>query len=249
MLRARRHRGFTLTEVAIVLGIVAMVTGVTISALSSTSIAEVRATSRRLASMSRSAYEQSVLTGQIHRLAIDLGSKTKAASVTLQSTPELLRFADNEPVIARVKPGGGLGGWQSLAQGFMFGGDEDGEEGPGLDGFLPGGIDELLGLMPSELESPDDFDDESGMKADGFETVGKPVVIDTDLAIFDVWVEGMDDPQTEGVAYLYFFPHGYTQKAYIHIGVAETGEGGYTLELEPLTGRPVVHEEYVEPER
>ena len=35
--------------------------------------------------------------------------------------------------------------------------------------------------------------------------------------VLDIWVQGMPEVASAGVIYLYFFPHGYTQDAVIHL--------------------------------
>ncbi|MEL6545753.1 MAG: hypothetical protein AAFQ82_14060, partial [Myxococcota bacterium] len=138
----------TLTEIAIALAILAMAVGIVATAASGASAGDLRAASARIASMCRAAYDQAALSGQIHRLAIEFqktdagGNVSSSATVTVEATPEKLRFADGESILARATPqSGALGGWTSLSSGFAFAGDE--EEAPNLDNFLPGGIEGL----------------------------------------------------------------------------------------------------------
>lgn len=50
----------------------------------------------------------------------------------------------------------------------------------------------------------------------------------------DVRVEGRRDAITEGIAYVYFFPGGQAQRAYVPV---VDGDNLYTIVLEPFTGR------------
>src|SRR5690606_9525497 len=65
------------------------------------------------------------------------------------------------------------------------------------------------------------------------------------VKLMDVWVQGMDKPATEGPVYLYFFPHGYTQDALIHL--ADADGRVFTVKIYALTGRTRIIGEYVEP--
>ncbi|MFA6034207.1 MAG: prepilin-type N-terminal cleavage/methylation domain-containing protein [Myxococcota bacterium] len=52
---------------------------------------------------------------------------------------------------------------------------------------------------------------------------------------------------TKGTGYLYFFPGGYTERAYINL--ADDNAHIFTVVVSPLTGRAVVNNGYVEPEK
>lgn len=54
------------------------------------------------------------------------------------------------------------------------------------------------------------------------------------VAFGEVAVEGRQDPVTKGTAYVYFFPGGQAQRAFIPV---EDGKNVYTVVLEPFTGR------------
>lgn len=55
----------------------------------------------------------------------------------------------------------------------------------------------------------------------------------------DIFVSHQEVPVTEGLAYLYFFPQGLTEKAIIHLS-DEEGETVYSITVNPLTGRSQV---------
>lgn len=58
-----------------------------------------------------------------------------------------------------------------------------------------------------------------------------------------VWAQHQTEPYTHGTAYLYFFPQGLTQKAYIHVG--RDDDDVFTLIVDPVTGRTRVHGERI----
>jgi general secretion pathway protein H len=51
----------------------------------------------------------------------------------------------------------------------------------------------------------------------------------------DVYTPRQREPYSEGIAYLYFFPDGHTERAIIHL--VDTDGDVYTLVVHPLTGR------------
>ena len=59
-----------------------------------------------------------------------------------------------------------------------------------------------------------------------------------------VWTGHQKDRFTKGTAYLYFFPGGYTERAYIHI--ADEKNHIFTVMVAPLTGRVTIEPDYVE---
>ncbi|MBI5526523.1 MAG: hypothetical protein HY897_09320 [Deltaproteobacteria bacterium] len=59
-----------------------------------------------------------------------------------------------------------------------------------------------------------------------------------------VWTSHQRDRYTKGFGHLYFFPGGYTEKAYIHL--ADEKANSYTLIVSPLTGRVLIEPKYVE---
>lgn len=56
----------------------------------------------------------------------------------------------------------------------------------------------------------------------------------------EVWTAKQRQPATSGVAYLYFFPQGYTERAQVWI---RQGSNTWTLTISPLTGKTVIHNE------
>jgi general secretion pathway protein H len=61
-----------------------------------------------------------------------------------------------------------------------------------------------------------------------------------------VWTQKLREPAKEGVAYLYFFPQGFTERAQI---VLKQGDNAWTVKLSPLTGKCAVVSEELEPPR
>jgi general secretion pathway protein H len=58
-----------------------------------------------------------------------------------------------------------------------------------------------------------------------------------------VWTKSQRDPVSNGIAYVYFFPQGFTEKAMVFVG---QGNNVWTILLQPLTGKAVVVGEQLE---
>ena len=104
---------------------------------------------------------------------------------------------------------------------------------------------ELLSLLGISAE-----DGGADLSASGlaqFHSEGHELVMPSDVHLMDVWIEGMSQPLSEGVAYLQFFAGGYTQQAYIHL---TTTEGTiFTVKVAGLTGATQIIDSYVEAPR
>ena len=58
-----------------------------------------------------------------------------------------------------------------------------------------------------------------------------------------VWTRHQKTAVEQGVAYLYFFPQGYTEKAHVYV---RQGDNVWTLTVSPLTGKVSVVAEELE---
>lgn len=58
-----------------------------------------------------------------------------------------------------------------------------------------------------------------------------------------VWTQHQTEPYTEGQAYLYFFPNGQSERAYLYV---TDGSDTYTIIVNPMTGRTRVEPEKIE---
>jgi Tfp pilus assembly protein FimT len=65
-----------------------------------------------------------------------------------------------------------------------------------------------------------------------------------DIAIADVWVAHQTEAVTQGLAYVYAFPSGMTQRAVIHL--MDNDKNYFTLWVYPLTGRVKITPGYIE---
>jgi general secretion pathway protein H len=111
-----------------------------------------------------------------------------------------------------------------------------------------------------EREEKDDEEDEKRLSSDEEEmaerqklkpnfrelktTLMKKAALPDGVRFDGIWTSHQRDRFTKGQGHLYFFPGGFTEKAYIHI-VDEKG-AAYTLIVNQLTGKVTVEPRYVE---
>jgi len=228
----RRASGFTLVETTITIAIFALAAAVVIPAVSNLTRAELRATSSKVSGLIRSTYDMACLEGQVHRLTFDFEKR----GIDMTATTQVLAFEPDSNVLAEAaKMDASTSAFNDLAQALSaeiaeqraFAGDDDE---PSAAGALFG-INSLAGMggMASE---------------EAFGEGGTALELADGVHLLDVWVQGMDDPQSEGKAYLYFFPHGYTQDALIHL---EDDDGHvFTVKVAALTAKTTIVPEYLE---
>jgi general secretion pathway protein H len=58
-----------------------------------------------------------------------------------------------------------------------------------------------------------------------------------------VWTRHQREPADKGVAYLYFFPQGFTEKAHVYV---KQGDNVWTLAVSSLTGKVEIAGEALE---
>ena len=230
-----RASGFTLVEATITIAILALAAAVVVPAVGNITRAELRATSSKVAGLIRSTYDMACLEGQIHRLTFDFEKR----GIDMTATTQVLAFEPDSNVLAEAaKMDASTNAFNDLAQALTAEIAEQraasGEESdPSAAGALFG-INSLAGMGGMADE-------------EAFGEGGTALDLGEGVHLLDVWVQGMDEPQTEGQAYLYFFPHGYTQDALIHL---EDDEGRvFTVKIAALTAKTTIVPEYVEVKR
>jgi general secretion pathway protein H len=217
-----RERGFTLIEVSISLGIAAVLFAAVTLSIGSITGAKAKASAAELAGTIRSLYDTAALSGKTCRLVFELadpkaeeGEPTRyraecaAGNVTTSRDRDtLLRDEAREQEDSKRR--GGSGSRRSFSR--------DGDDEPGLD--------EILAQEENRVENAARF---SAFTAEEL----KPRELPSGVTV-SVWTRHQREAVEKGVAYLYFFPQGYTEKAQVYV---RQGDNVWTLAVSPLTGK------------
>lgn len=215
----------TLIEVTITVAIIALVSAVAVTSVSSISKAELRAQSSKLAGFIRQTYDDAALTGQTHRLVFDFESKV----VTSAATDQVLAFEPGSNVLAEAgKAGAELRALSGIAEELLSAAQEQGVSGELGQPMTTSALSALFDI--------NSLAERAGMaEEERFTDTDRKLELGEDVHLFDVWIQGMGEPATEGKVYLYFFPHGYTQDAIIHL--ADEGGDQFAVRVSALTGK------------
>lgn len=231
MLQPRSRQGFTLVEMVVVVGVIALVGVLVVPAIGTVTRAKLRQSARILASRIRSVYDSAALSGQNHRLVFVAGE----GRVKVEATEAILAFDPSSNTLVDA------GKAAQEARDLMGSAEE-------LDALMaasdpsPGGDDGSAGVNFLAAALMGGAGSSGGVSA-GFQEVDT-FSLSEDVRFLDLWVSGMSAPVREGEVYLYFFPHGYTQKAVVHI---EDDEGRvFAVKISALTGKTEVVDHYVD---
>jgi general secretion pathway protein H len=214
-----KNRGFTLIEILIVLAIIA---GVLAFAAVTTGGggSQVRKASFEIVKAIRATYDTTLIKHEYRRLVFDLAAQK--VSVDYSENPFFVRLETGEEELSKDET--------------EEENEDTGEE--GLDLNLWQEDDEEMQQATIEAPVKAEF---APTDDDGLE----PFEMPKGARIMDVFVEHQLSKLEEGIAYLYFFPKGYTERAIIHLG-NDDGEKNMTLVVNPLSGAVTVLEGYLE---
>jgi general secretion pathway protein H len=260
--------GFSLIEVMIVVIIIAMMmAGVGLS-VGATDRVKLRSSAWILMAGVRFAYSRAVTSGSTTRLVLDFGNKSlhieeTKKRVVLTRTDETgagLRREDEEErqeeEAARkddfldLSGGSGLSSTGSSSAiggglgGLGFGGD-------GSDGLF-GNFEELASDEAFLSNLKQQFNaNVMGYKPPTFKPLpgkrGKNRSLEGENTQFlKVFTPHDPEPREEGRAYIYFFPNGTAEHAFVQL--SDGDERVFTVEIHPLTGKSYFFNEAVEPE-
>ncbi len=264
----RGQAGFTLIELGIALGLLALVTAIAIPSFNAVTAAGMRSTTSMLAGLVREAYARAAITGKVHRIVLDMDAgafwlertndsfvlpaeKAEAdregrGGLTLKEREEVAQQEMQQRVKSLASGGAGA---DPMAMMGMAGGsiEQLGALGGMMGGMLGGSS------LTSGLSVDDDL--EEVLKANlrrqaRFSPVGDEVgraqKLGDEVRFHRIWVEHQKEAFVGGSAELYFFPTGYTERAIISLTDDEHGERTLTLKVNPLTARTSITTEDVE---
>jgi general secretion pathway protein H len=229
----RAHRGFTLIEMMIAIAVAGLLFGALVMGLGALTGARARQAMGELGAAARSLYDTSALSGNTCRLVFllprddstDFSYRAECASgpvTTAMDRDQEIRDATRAAVEAYRKGNRGSSRAPApdprtapTAYGTPYGS-------PGASGST------LLDVLDSEKARVE--------KAAAFSAFTTPEIEPRKMSgvRVSVWTSHQKAKIDTGLAYLYFFPQGYTERAQVTV---RQGKNVWTLLISPLTGK------------
>ncbi len=224
----RAERGLTLIEIMIALLIAAVLFSAVVVSVGAITGSKAKASAGELAGVIRSLYDTAALTGKTCRLVFEIADpKTEgttkyraecaAAGVTTSRDREAALRDEN-----RARDDEKRSGRRDRRDSFRSGGGEP-------------SIQELMEQEQSRVEQAARFSEYTAEEV-------APRELDSSVTV-SVWTRHQKTAVEQGLAYLYFFPQGYTEKAHVYV---RQGDNVWTLTVSPLTGKVSVVAEELE---
>jgi general secretion pathway protein H len=221
----RGRRGMTLIEIAIALLIAAVLFSAVTVSIGAITGAKAKAAAGELAGVVRALYDTAGLTGKTCRLVFELpGGEDEETPVRYHA-----ECAAGSVTTARDREA-------ALREDTARPRDGEREE-RGLAG-QQGGTRSLEELMTAEQQRVEQAATFQGFTSEAVEARTLP----GDVRV-GVWTRQQRVYVESGVAYLYFFPQGFTEKAQVRLS---QGDNVWTLTVAPLTGKVTVVPEALE---
>ena len=215
-----RTAGFTLIEMTITIAIAAMVAYGVSSGVGALTAADLRSSAIELTGAIKMNYDRAVMLRRTQRMVMNIDTGTW-----------WIDYTEDKFALSAERSSGDKGDNPD--------GDEDEDD---------------------EFDSIFDEDDDQQVRAameggkaitfskDDELVAGKPITLPRGVCFSRVWTGHQEDPFTSGLAYLHFFPGGWTEPAYIELvdrdcsdkesdGEDASKDDYITLEVLPLTGR------------
>ncbi len=215
------RRGLTLVEVTIALGILAVLMAAVVLTLNQVFGANAKKATSEIAATIRALYQEAALSGRTCRMTFELPESdeepivyrtecAEGAVTTSRNRDEAIRDANQ----ARVDEARGA------------------TRRPADDRDWRLANDPSLQSMFAQERARADGHSFSAFQPEGTGRIDLP----PDVQI-EVWTRGQREPVTSGVAWLYFYPQGYTERAMIFVS---QGDNVWTISVSPLTGKTEV---------
>ncbi len=225
--RGARRRGFTLIELSVALAIVVVLFGALVFGIGALTGSQAKSTASELAGVIRSLYDTAALSGKTCRLVFELPAEKDDAGQTKywaecasgNLTAQKNRADELKEATLDLKTRREARG----ATSYRYGGSSD---------------PSLAELMQVEKDRVDGQAKYSSFTSPEIEPRTIPGAVQ-----LSVWTRHQREPVKEGVAYLYFFPQGFTERAQVYV---RQGKNVWTLKVSPLTGKTSVVPEALE---
>jgi general secretion pathway protein H len=230
--RLRRRRrstraGITLIELVVALGIVVVLFAAVVYGVGALTGAKAKEASAELAGTIRALYDSAALSGKTCRLVFELPGKGA-------EDDEVKYHA--ECAKGGITAGANREDEQRAAEKKDKKRSDDDTRFRSLSGDDTGpSLQELMAREKNRVEESAKFS--SFSNEDVVErTLPSGVQV-------EVWTSKLKTPAKSGVAYLYFFPQGFTERAQIYV---RQGKNVWTITVSPLTGKTVIHADALE---
>lgn len=220
---SRSRRGLTLIEITVALTIVVVLFAAVVMGVGALTGAKAKETSTELAGTIRALYDTAALSGRTCRLVFNLpGPKEEETAVTWRAECAKAGATASQKRDEELKDA-----QKSLK-------DKVADDGRfrRLDSDDAPTLQQLQEQEKSRVEDAAKFSDFSSE-----DVVEKTLPSGVRI---EVWTAKQHQPAKSGVAYLYFFPQGYTERAQVWV---RQGDNAWTLTISPLTGKTKIHNE------
>jgi general secretion pathway protein H len=225
-----RDIGFTLLELMLVLGLIALLSTSVVAGFRSFSKAELRGTTAKLASVIRYLFDRASTTGKIHRLVFDFDNGKYWAEV---SDDRFFMPRERETDDSRVKDA------ETIAQE-----KKDEELAKAKEQISGTGTGDQALADPSRYQ-PTEWKPKRARFEPLKESLVKPVQLHK-MHLAGLFTPRYARPVTTGLGYIYFFPLGQTEPSIVHVS-DEEGKAFFSLLVHPLSGKVKVVGGYVAP--
>jgi|GEM_PF-5941041 len=207
---------FSLIEVMIALTIIGLIAGISIPTISSITHTELKATTSRVSGMIRLAFETAVLNGKPCRVVFDFASQKIRAEQSSNTTFAII--TDKQAI--RDK------------QNKMAKTESHGHK---SNGYFESLSKRQYGQGADMVASNTHF---------GNAEVLSQMKLSSNIKMQELMAEHLLQPVKEGEISIYFFPSGYAEHALIYF--VDADEQFYGVEVEPLTGRTLIHDKKID---
>lgn len=228
----RAQRGLTLIEIIIALLIAAVLFGAVVSGVGALTGTKAKASASELAGIIRSLYDTAALTGKTCRLVFELPPAKSEDPVRYHA-----ECAESGVTTSRDREAA-LREENKAQDDEKRQGSSSKNERRNFTSRDSGGAPSMQDLMEQEqgrVEQTARFSSYTAEELAPRELAG--------AVSLSVWTRHQRTAVDQGVAYLYFFPQGYTEKAQVYV---KQGDNVWTLVVSPLTGKVTIVPEELE---
>ena len=229
--RRARERGLTLIEVCIGLSIAAVLFAAVTISIGAITGAKAKASAAELAGVIRAIYDTAALSGKTCRIVFEMADPKDEQGVTRYraecAAGNVTTSRDRDDMLkeeSRARDDEKRGQKRNDPRRNFTRGNDD----------LPG-LDEILAQEEGRVENAARFSEYTAEEV-------RPRELPSGVNV-SVWTRHQREPAEKGVAYLYFFPQGFTEKAHVYV---RQGDNVWTLAVSPLTGKVEIAGEALE---